>query len=44
MIYMSLRENLFPPWSRNCVGQLLKFILMPITIVSVCLSRGSKNL
>lgn len=22
MVYMSLRENLFPPWSLNCVGQL----------------------
>lgn len=22
MIYMSLRGNLFPPWIRNCVGQL----------------------
>lgn len=21
-IYMSLKENLFPPWSRNCVSQL----------------------
>lgn len=22
MIYMSLRENLFPPWNQNCAGQL----------------------
>lgn len=36
MTYMSLKENLFPPWSQNCVGQLSVKIYTDAHHRSVC--------
>lgn len=46
MIYISLRENLFPPWNQNRAGQLSVKIYTDAHYpsVSLCLSHGSKNL
>lgn len=36
MIYMSLRENIFPPRSQNCVGQLSVKVYSDAHHHSVC--------
>jgi len=40
---MSLGENLFPPWSRNCVGQLSVKIYTDAHHYSVCVPFTGKQ-